>query len=180
MVMNSKSYKSQRSIFNKASLLVILNLVAYSVLLIFTWYLLSALSKGPFTVFIINYFQRQGLASVLRIMFVLVTAPLPLLGFYASIYNQVSNSYNYRMVWSLVGMVITQNYRKDARFILAPTLYIAACVLFGSFGLIAIDLLANNSSWGYTPLIIMFIMLALLLLADIFKKVIIQEIRKTR
>ncbi|MGQ9723384.1 MAG: hypothetical protein ACUVXA_18930 [Candidatus Jordarchaeum sp.] len=183
MVKKSENYKSSGDrgpIINKASLLLILDLLAFVALVILSPFLFSGLPRGDFSpMFFLNYFPRQELAFVLMVLFVLVTAPLPLLIFYTPIHIRVSNRYeNHGEVWSLIKRVVKQNYRRNIMFILAPALSMIS-VLLGSLGFIVIYLLVDSSSslWVYISLIIFLVEPTLLLPLDRAENAIIQEIK---
>ncbi|MEM2134384.1 MAG: hypothetical protein QXG44_06010 [Candidatus Jordarchaeaceae archaeon] len=178
---NSKSLEVWGNIRNKASLLFIIGVIAYIIVLLIVPWMLLSLPKSPYPlVFFIDYLSRLEFASVLRLLFVLVTVPLPLLFFYASIYNQVSYRHkNYGKVWSLIRTVIKQNWRKEARFILTPALYITMGVLLVCYGFMRVEYLFNEYTWGnYIPLIVFWTAIALAVLSHVLGKVIVREIER--
>ncbi|GEM_PF-6954469 len=143
---SEKDSEKRRVMLNKFSLLLILNWTAFIALYISILLIFSRLSKTffflPFRFLACFPFQEL---TMLRLMFVLVTVPLPFLLFYAPIYTEVSNRYkSYKEVWSLIKSVVKQNYQRNAMFLLAPALSIAISVLWGAYGLI------HTTSWIYT------------------------------
>ncbi|MEM2145229.1 MAG: hypothetical protein QW261_16770 [Candidatus Jordarchaeaceae archaeon] len=175
---SEKNSGKQRVMFNKVSLLLILNWTALVALSLSTLLIFKRLSETYFflPIRLLACFPFQEL-TMLRLMFVLVTVPLPFLLFYTPIYNGVSNRHKgYREVWSLIKRVVKQNYRRNAMFLLAPALSIVISVLWGAYGFM------STLSWAYTlhgPGIIPLFILLMLMFVPFSKALstIIQEIK---